>query len=178
LSIDYYLQASHPEAHEFTVQMHISSPHTAGQIVRLPTWIPGSYMIRDFAKNIVTIEAASHGEPVVLTQLDKTTWQAPADLQELTLHYVVYAWDLSVRTAHLDVHHGFFNGTSVFLSADGHEHEVHRVRLEPNPGNACSGWQVATSLPAKEIDDDGFGLYEAIDCWVNPRTCVNRSLPY
>jgi len=163
LSIQYSLQASHPEAHEFTILMKIDSPDPGGQIVRLPTWIPGSYMIRDFAKNIVTLDGASDGQPVTMQKLDKTTWQAPAGLTELVLHYVVYAWDLSVRTAHLDGNHGFFNGTSVFLSADGHENAVHQVKLEASDADACIGWQVATSLTPVDIDGDGFGDYEASD---------------
>lgn len=163
LSIQYALQASHPEAHEFTVQMHIPAPNADGQILRLPTWIPGSYMIRDFSKNIVTLDAASNGQPVDLEKIDKTTWKAPAGLSELTLHYVVYAWDLSVRTAHLDANHGFFNGTSVFLSADGFEGTEHRLTIEANESGSCMQWQVATSLQAKQIDADGFGEYVATD---------------
>jgi len=163
LSIQYALQASHPEAHEFTVQMHISEPNPNGQTVRLPTWIPGSYMIRDFSKNIVTLDAASDGQPVELEKVDKSTWKAPAGLSDLTLHYVVYAWDLSVRTAHLDANHGFFNGTSVFLSADGFENTAHTVTIEANESDSCMGWQVATSLKATQINADGFGVYEATD---------------
>jgi len=163
LSIRYHLHVSHPEAHEFTVEMHIAQPDPEGQTVRLPTWIPGSYMIRDFAKNIVTMDAASDGQAVTLEKLDKTSWQAPAGLSELTLHYVIYAWDLSVRTAHLDVHHGFFNGTSVFLSADGHDHKEHSVTLAPASADACIGWQVATSLQSVAVDADGFGEYVAAD---------------
>lgn len=163
MSIQYSLQVSHPEAHEFTVQMHISAPDPAGQVLRLPTWIPGSYMIRDFAKNIVTLDAASGENPVELVKVDKTTWQAPAGLATLTLHYVIYAWDLSVRTAHLDANHGFFNGTSVFLSADGHELAEHTVTIEPSASDACVGWQVATSMKQSQVDADGFGVYQAKD---------------
>ena len=163
MSIQYSLHASHPEAHEFTVEMHISAPDPAGQVLRLPTWIPGSYMIRDFAKNLVTLDAVSANVPVELVKLDKTTWQAPAGLTELTLHYVIYAWDLSVRTAHLDTNHGFFNGTSVFLSADGHEETEHTVTIEPGASEACSGWQVATSMKPINVAADGFGVYQAQD---------------
>lgn len=163
MSIQYALQASHPEAHEFTVTLHIAKPNPDGQVVRLPTWIPGSYMIRDFSKNLVTLDAASGDQPVDLVKIDKTTWKAPAGLSSLTLHYVVYAWDLSVRTAHLDAHHGFFNGTSVFLSADGFENTPHTVTIEPNESDSCLGWQVATSLKPKQIGADGFGVYEALD---------------
>jgi len=137
--------------------MHIDKPDPEGQVVRLPTWIPGSYMIRDFSKNLLTIDAASGDQPIGLEKMDKTTWKAPAGLASLTLHYVVYAWDLSVRTAHLDANHGFFNGTSVFLSADGFEEKPHTVRIESNDSDSCIGWQVATSLKSQRIDADGFG---------------------
>lgn len=161
MSIQYSLHVSHPEAHEFTVEMHISEPDASGQVLRLPNWIPGSYMIRDFAKNVVTIDAACNGEPVDLVKLDKSSWQAPAGLSQLSVHYVIYAWDLSVRTAHLDANHGFFNGTSVFLRAEGQEQVMHNLTLEPSPADACIGWQVATSLKPVNVDENGFGLYES-----------------
>src|SRR6185312_384549 len=100
------------------------NPAEIGQIFSLPAWIPGSYMIREFARNIVRIHAESKGEAVELTKLDKHSWQA-APLKDrtaaLTVHYEVYAWDLSVRAAHLDQNHGFFDGTSVFLRVLGQE---------------------------------------------------------
>lgn len=84
----------------------------------LPAWIPGSYMIREFAKNVVSLTAQRGDTPLVVTRPDKHTWRLPAGLSgPVTLRYTVYAWDLSVRTAHLDQTHGFINGTSVFLCA-------------------------------------------------------------
>ena len=109
-------------AHLFHVSVTVAAPAEGGQIFALPAWIPGSYMIREFSRNIVRIRAESKGEPVELTKLDKHSWQAAplADRRApLTLHYEVYAWDLSVRAAHLDQTHGFFNGTSVFLRVLG-----------------------------------------------------------
>ena len=75
---------------------------------------------------------------------------------------MVYAWDLSVRGAHLDETHGFFNGTSVFLQARGSEHLPCRVRLRPPP--APLRWRVFTSLPVTGRDEAGFGQYRA-DCY-------------
>jgi len=95
----------------------------------LPAWIPGSYMIREFARNIVQIRAESGGKKVALTKLDKHSWQADACNGPLTLHYQVYAWDLSVRAAHLDQTHGFFNGTSVFLQVLGQEQAKHVIDI-------------------------------------------------
>ena len=63
------------------------------------------------------------------------------------MHYEVYAWDLSVRAAHLDQTHGFFNGTSVFLRVLGKERMPHVVDIQRPDDAAAKTWRVATSLP-------------------------------
>lgn len=118
-------------------------------------------MIRDFARNIVSISATSQEQPVVLTKLDKSRWQAPAGLEQLTVVCEIYAWDLSVRSAHLDATHGFFNGTSVFLAVEGQTHLPCGVTINP-PAN-LPDWQVATSLETRSVSAAGFGDYHAVD---------------
>ena len=154
-------------AHLFHVTLTVDAPAPDGQVFALPAWIPGSYMIREFSRNIVRISAESNGEPVALTKLDKHTWQAAPQksaLKEpapLTLHYEVYAWDLSVRAAHLDQNHAFFNGTSVFLRVLGQEDQPHVVDIQ-RPGDAAAQtWRVATSLPELKAKRYGFGTYIA-----------------
>jgi predicted metalloprotease with PDZ domain len=120
-------------------------------------------MIREFARNIVRIRAESGGQPVELTKLDKHTWRAAPAAGPLTLHYEVYAWDLSVRAAHLDQTHGFFNGTSVFLRVLGQEATPHQVDIQRPGDPAASGWRVATSLPELGAKRYGFGTYLAAD---------------
>src|SRR5689334_12730715 len=111
--------------HLFNVTVTVAAPSAEGQVFSLPAWIPGSYMIREFARNIVRIRAESSGQPVELVKLDKHSWRAAPVAGPLTLHYEVYAWDLSVRAAHLDQTHGFFNGTSVFLRVQGQDATPH-----------------------------------------------------
>jgi predicted metalloprotease with PDZ domain len=151
-------------AHLFHVSVTVSAPAEGGQIFALPAWIPGSYMIREFSRNIVRIRAESKGEPVELTKLDKHSWQAAplADRRApLTVHYEVYAWDLSVRAAHLDQTHGFFNGTSVFLRVLGQEDQPHVVDIQRPQDEAAQDWRVATSLPELKAKRYGFGTYIA-----------------
>jgi predicted metalloprotease with PDZ domain len=151
-------------AHLFHVSVTVSAPAEGGQIFSLPAWIPGSYMIREFSRNIVRIRAESKGEPVELTKLDKHSWQAAplADRRApLTVHYEIYAWDLSVRAAHLDQTHGFFNGTSVFLRVLGQEEQPHVVDIQRPQDEAAQDWRVATSLPELKAKRYGFGTYIA-----------------
>ena len=147
--------------HLFNVTLTVANPDPDGQTFALPAWIPGSYMIREFARNIVRIRAERAGAAVALTKLDKHTWRAAPGAGALTLHYEVYAWDLSVRAAHLDQTHGFFNGTSVFLRVVGQEATAHQVDIQ-RPGDAAARtWRVATSMQEAGAKRYGFGTYGA-----------------
>ncbi len=162
-AINYTIVPKDLAAHLFEVTLDVESPDPDGQVFSLPAWIPGSYMIREFARNIVRIHADCKGKPVVLKKLDKHTWQAAPCERKLTLHYEVYAWDLSVRAAHLDQTHGFFNGTSVFLSVHGQEALPHIVDIRRPADPSCKDWRVATALPELKAKRYGFGTYIAGD---------------
>jgi predicted metalloprotease with PDZ domain len=149
--------------HLFNVTVTVAAPSPEGQVFALPAWIPGSYMIREFARNIVRIRAESGGQPVELVKLDKHTWRAAPVAGPLTLHYEVYAWDMSVRAAHLDQTHGFFNGTSVFLRVQGQEAAPHQVDIQRPGDPLAADWRVATSLPELGAKRYGFGTYFAAD---------------
>lgn len=162
-AVSYKIKASDLAAHLFEVSLEITKPAATGQVFSLPVWIPGSYMVREFARNIVQIKAHCKGKKVALKKIDKSTWQAAPCDGVLTLEYQVYAWDLSVRAAHLDQSHGFFNGTSVFLQVQGQEHLPHMVNIQQPDDAAAKKWRVATSLPELKAKRYGFGTYIASD---------------
>ena len=157
--IRYRIAASNPEAHLFEVACTVADPDPAGQRFFLPAWAPGSYMIREFARHIVTIRAQANGKKVGLVKLDKHTWQAAPCAEPLTVVCEIYAWDLSVRAAHLDTTHGFFNGSSVFLCVNGLEDRPCRVEILRPAGAAYRGWRVATAMPRDRAKAYGFGSY-------------------
>ncbi len=158
-AIHYQLVLHDPAAHLFAVTLTMEQPAPDGQRFLLPAWIPGSYMVRDFARNIVRIRAEAGGRPVALTKLDKHSWQAAPCTGTLTLRYEVYAWDLSVRAAHFDQSHAFLNGSSLFLRAAGHEQGPHVVDLKRPAGARYQNWRVATALPELGAPRYGFGSY-------------------
>jgi predicted metalloprotease with PDZ domain len=163
--VHYSIIPKDPSAHLFEVTLTLSDPDPQGQRFMLPVWIPGSYMVREFARNIVTLSAASaDGKRVAIEKTDKHSWQAAPVRGALTLTYEVYAWDLSVRAAHLDDTVGFFNGTSVFLAVVGHEAAPCRVELRKPVGENYADWRVATALSeARGTRRYGFGQYRAAD---------------
>ena len=159
--IHYQIRAHDLALHLFEVTLTVTSPNKAGQELSLPAWIPGSYMIRDFARNIVQIKAESKGKAVRLKKLDKQTWRAAPCDHALTVRYQVYAWDMSVRSAHLDQTHGFFNGSSVFLRVHDQESLLHVVDIVRPQGAAYAKWRVATAMPELKAKRYGFGSYVA-----------------
>lgn len=155
----YTIKAHQPSRHFFQVSLLIRQPDPQGQIVWLPNWILGSYMIRDFARNIVSLRAkTAQGLLLDVKKLTKNQWQLAPHAGEVILDYEVYAWDLSVRGAHLDQTHGYFNGACLLLAVQGYEQNKHSVLIcKPDDVD----WRVATTLTKVEVDDEGFGVYEA-----------------
>jgi predicted metalloprotease with PDZ domain len=161
--IRYSIVPSRPEAHLYEVTCEVDDPDPAGQQFALPAWIPGSYMIREFARHVVSIRAESGRRPVAITKLDKHTWRVAPVQGRLRVVLEVYAWDLSVRGAHLDTSHGFFNGACVFLKVAGQEGRRCEVDILPPKGSRYRGWRVATAMREAGASRYGFGRYAAAD---------------
>ncbi len=162
MTVSYQVSLDSPQTHEFAVRLRVRC--AAGTLyLDLPAWIPGSYMIRDFARNIRDLQARQDGKTVAVEKTDKQTWRLRVDAGMLQVDYRVYALDQSVRTAYLDDTRAYFNGTSLFLRVRGAESGPHRLQLN-RPGFAgAAEWRVATTLPGEALDSSGFGDYRASD---------------
>jgi predicted metalloprotease with PDZ domain len=160
-SLHYRVEAADLHAHLFRVTLSINQP-AAQQRVSLPVWIPGSYLVREFSKNLQRLAARQEGRAVAVQQLDKCNWQIECvPSSPLVLSYEVYAFDNSVRTAWLDTQRGFFNGTSLCLKVHGQANSVHSLELVA--GKAIGHWEVATALAPHKVGKRGFGTYLAAD---------------
>ena len=166
--IHYLVEASSIHAHLFSITLTIAEP-AAAQRVSLPVWIPGSYLVREFSKNLQHLTAQQGRTKLTTVQLDKCSWQIDCKPRKpLVLRYQIYAHDNSVRTAWLDAERGFFNGTSVCLKVEGQEKSLHL--LEVMEAAKTKGWSVATGLKVEKINKQGYGTYSAasydelVDC--------------
>jgi len=162
-AIDVTIAAHQIHAHLISVVIKVPQP-AARQVVRLPVWIPGSYMVREFAQHLQSLRAEQGGEALPVKALDKTSWRISSRAGEpLVLRYEVYAFDPSVRMAYVDDERCFFNGTGVVLQIAGAEHLPHTV-LMPRPQHpAAAAWQMVTGMEAVRVDADGFGRYRCAD---------------
>ena len=160
-AIAYELRVADLHAHLFQVSLTIQRP-AAVQQLSLPVWIPGSYLVREFSKNLQQLQARQGSKLLPITQLDKCSWQVQCtEGKPLVLNYLVYAFDSSVRTAWLDSTRGFFNGTSVFLRVVGQEDLAHSLTLLAE--KKLPDWHAATGLAPEKINSRGFGSYLAAD---------------
>jgi len=171
--VHYRIETADPHARLFTVTLTVAHPQEQ-QELSLPVWIPGSYLVREFSKNLQRL-SAQQGRRVPLLQLDKHRWRATCRTDRpLVLTYEVCAYDSSVRTAWLDASRGFFNGTSVCLRVHGQEDAPHALEVASTA--ATAHWSVATGLTPQSIDKRGFGVYaashydELVDCPVEMGT--------
>jgi len=141
-----------PHAHLYEVRVTVDNPDAAGQRFELPTWIPGSYLIREFARQFVTVRAESDGRAVPIAKVAKNVWQAAPCINPLTVIAQIYAFDLSVRAGYLDASRGYFNGPSVFLLPEGREHAPCIVDVAPPEDAFPLREQAARTTAAKWIN--------------------------
>lgn len=154
--LHYAITIANHGAHLFQVTLTIPKASSDGHILRLPAWIPGSYMIRDFARNIIDFKAISAQQPLAHSALDKQTWQLAPSTGPVQVSYLVYAYDLSVRSAYLERDFGFFNHSSLCLSVDDYAELPCHVDID-----CPAEWQLATGLTRVSGEQYGAGRFQA-----------------
>ena len=142
--IRYRIELPEPASHQFHITLTVPQPDEA-QVLSLPVWIPGSYLVREFARHLHSLQAEQGGQPCEIVWRDKASWTVHCRGRgALTLRYRAHALDPSVRAAWLDAQRGFFNASSLCLRVHGREREPQALQLGALP----RGWQVATAMDA------------------------------
>ena len=152
-----------PNAHQWHVIFTFHHGENATQSIKLANWVAGSYMIRDFAKHIINIQAQCNGQPVPLTPVSKNEWRTPAQSGDYQIEYTVYANDLSVRASLLDNERGFIDGACLFLYLPERRDEACQVQFDDLPAN----WRIETTLRQPENAENRFqaaDYAELTDC--------------
>lgn len=154
VTLRYTVRVPRPQSHRFSVEFHIQGSIPATIDLRLPVWTPGSYLVREFAKHINCVNASSSDSTVTIQKINKDTWRLhTSNAKNLTVSYEVFAYELSVRSSHLDDSHGYFNGANLFLYYPEWKHIPVTLIVAPP-----DTWNVATGL--ERISQSEF-IYEA-----------------
>lgn len=134
ISIQFQISFTEPQAHYADVSMIISNINQDELELIMPVWTPGSYLIREFSKNVEAFKVISEGKPVPHKKLRKNSWLINTKkLNNLNVFYRVYAVEISVRTSFVDVSHAFLSPTGIFLYPDGMLDLPSTVRIIPHP---------------------------------------------
>ncbi len=130
--IHYTLQMENPHTHIFSVRLEVTGIQDKFQDFKMPVWTPGSYLVREFSKNVITVTAKSHKEALPIEKISKNTWRVEMNESSVAIiEYEVYAFEMSVRTSFLDGDHAMINGASVFIYPEGLTEQEIRISIEP-----------------------------------------------
>jgi len=159
--VSYSLSVKDAHGHICLVETRVRGVKKGPIELVMPAWAPGSYIIRDYAKNVITFEAKdAKGRALTWKKRTKGRWRVDARGGDVVATYSIYANELNVRSSHIDASHGFFTGSSIFMYVEGLRSEPVEVSVKP-----LKGWKVATGL--KKVRN---GVYwakdydELIDC--------------
>ncbi len=152
-AVDYTLSMPEPQTHYFEVEMKVNNILTNPLIrdknkiqVKMAVWTPGSYLVREYSRNIDFIEFKNgSGEQLKGRKINKNTWEVDTKKSnEVIVRYKIYANELTVRTSFLDANHGYLNGASTFLYVPQLMKSESRLTVIP-----FKDWKrISTALPS------------------------------
>jgi predicted metalloprotease with PDZ domain len=174
LELSYRLSFPQPHTHLYEVTFTIGNVAAPRIDLQMPVWTPGSYLVREFGKNVQDFEArGANGDRLNWQKTDKSTWRVEAGASSdrpktISVSYRVYANELTVRTSHLDSSHAYFNGASVFMYVKDTTNLPLKLKID-----APEGWRVTTPL-GLEPGADGFYSSPNYDVLVDSPTEVGK----
>jgi predicted metalloprotease with PDZ domain len=132
-----------PQRHLIHAELQFTPRHRRLEL-RLPSWTPGSYLIRDYVRTLEGFRVWQGSRPLPSQRLDPATWLLRLDDEApLRVCYTIQATELTVRTCHLNGDHGFLALAGVALEIGGERWEPHELALR-----LPEGWDAFLSLPA------------------------------
>jgi len=144
MKVNYEVSFKEPQAHYADVEMDLSGLSKEYIDVKMPAWAPGSYLIREFSKNVEGFTAMDAKKALRVEKLRKNTWRVYTNkAKAVQIKYSVYAFEVSVRTAFIDATHAFLSPTGIFMYPDKQLALESTVKIIP-----FKGWsKVSTGLP-------------------------------
>jgi len=145
--ISFTVSMTKPHTHQFEVEINIQNDANYSpreETLVMPVWQPGSYLIREFERNVQDFAAFDEaGRPLSWEKINKNSWRiVTAGARQWRAAYRVYANELSVRTSELNADHAFWNNTNLLMYLENHLKESATLKVIGAPG-----WKVATGLP-------------------------------
>ncbi len=135
--LSHLIKMPEPQTHYFEITTTVDLSNVSYKKLfvdfKMAAWTPGSYLIREFAKNLEAVKAEANGKPISISKINKNTWRVAlsAATKKIQVSYRVYAFELSVRTSFLDDSHGYINPASVLLYVNDFANLPQDINIEP-----------------------------------------------
>lgn len=130
-SIKYKLTFPEAQAHYVDVEMELSGFKERELELKLPVWTPGSYLVREFARHVESVQAIANNSNIKIEKTNKNTWRVNNSSTNLKIRYRVYAFELTVRTSFIDESHASLNGSNIFMYVEGYKNLKSEVNIIP-----------------------------------------------
>ena len=122
----YLVEITDPHHHYVKVQIKLNRGDKSQIRVFMPSWSPGSYLMREYARHVRKLKVQDpQGRDIFYQKKEKGIWeldfdheQMKVDSQDFIVSYEVYCHELTVRTSHIDVSHAFLHGPSYLMGAE------------------------------------------------------------
>ena len=144
--ISFTVSMPKPLTHLLEVEMRVQVPASLNAPnetnLIMPVWTPGSYLIREFERNVQDFGADVSGRPLEWTKTNKNTWMVRTNgARQWRIFYRVYANEFSVRTNELNSDHAFWNNAALLMYPEGAISKPSTVMVVP-----ANDWKIATGL--------------------------------
>ncbi|MGC6432625.1 MAG: M61 family metallopeptidase [Crocinitomicaceae bacterium] len=162
-TVSYKLSMPKPQNHYFNVEMHLEGVKGKETEIKMPVWAPGSYLVREFSKNLNLVKAFDEkGNPLKIEKNAKNKWIiSNSKAKNIIVKYEVYAFELSVRTSFLDLSHGFVSGSGIFMYTEKTKNQKGKLTIIPYKGFKT----ISTALPKIDKHVFEFNNYDhLVDC--------------
>lgn len=152
--ISYNVTFPEVQAHYVDIEMNIEHLNQPTLVLKMPVWTPGSYLVREFAKSVEGFTVSTNGKEIPFVKTRKNWWSINTKgLDHVTIKYKVYCFEVSVRTAFVDISHAFLSTSGIFMYPEGMLNQPSTIHIVP-----FGGWdKVSTSLDM--VNNDPFTVH-------------------
>jgi predicted metalloprotease with PDZ domain len=159
-TVNYSIEIENPNSHYAQVTMEISGITEKSVDVKMPVWTPGSYMVREFERNILSVTAASGSEKLAMHKTDKSTWhiENSKGQKSMTVKYAIYCFEPTVRTSYIDNDHAFLILTSCLMYTGNTQSGPGKLKLK----YPVSWSKVSTTLDKTGENEFSFNSYDEL----------------
>lgn len=113
--IRFTISFTEPQAHYVEIEMDIFDFTGTTLDVAMPVWTPGSYLIREYERNVELVEAFAGTDRIHCAKISKNTWRIQNPSRHITIRYRVYGFEISVRTNMINVDRAFISPAATFM---------------------------------------------------------------